>query len=363
MSGLYVHLPWCVRKCPYCDFNSHPLRTQLPEAEYVHALLDDFERERRRASFAIRSVYFGGGTPSLFPPHSFARLLDAFGVSDDVEVTLEANPGTVETAGPVADYAIAGINRVSLGVQSFDDGHLRGLGRIHDGADAERAARAIGAAGFDEFNIDLMFGLTGQSVESALADLERAVALEPTHVSWYQLTIEPRTEFARRPPELPDAETLADIAEAGQAFLANAGYARYEVSAYARPGSRSRHNLNYWTFGDYLGIGAGAHGKLTRADGIVRTAKARQPRLYLKDPEPLDTPVDATSLPVEFMMNVLRLVEGVPESAFTQRTGLPDATIAPTITTLREQGLMCPNRLALTELGYRHLDSVVGRFL
>ena len=218
MSGLYVHLPWCVRKCPYCDFNSHPLRTQLPEAEYLHALLDDFGRERRRAPFAIRSVYFGGGTPSLFPPRSFARLLDAFCVSDDVEVTLEANPGTVETAGPVADYASAGINRVSLGVQSFDDGQLRSLGRIHDGGDAERAARAIGAAGFREFNIDLMFGLTGQSVESALADLERAVALEPTHVSWYQLTIEPRTEFARRPPELPDPDTLADIAEAGQAL-------------------------------------------------------------------------------------------------------------------------------------------------
>ena len=246
-------------------------------------------------------MYFGGGTPSLFPPRSFARLLDAFCVSDDVEVTLEANPGTVETAGPVADYASAGINRVSLGVQSFDDGQLRSLGRIHDGGDAERAARAIGAAGFREFNIDLMFGLTGQSVESALADLERAVALEPAHVSWYQLTIEPRTEFARRPPELPDPDTLADIAEAGQALLADRGYARYEVSAYARPGSRSRHNLNYWTFGDYLGIGAGAHGKLTRADGIVRTAKARQPRLYLKDPAPLDTPVDAASLPVEFM--------------------------------------------------------------
>ena len=363
MSGLYVHLPWCVRKCPYCDFNSHPLKASLPESDYTRALLEDFAGERPRAAWPVRSVYFGGGTPSLFSPRAFGRLLDAFALPDDVEVTMEANPGTVETAGAVADYARAGVNRVSLGVQSFDDGHLRRLGRIHDGGEAWRAAGAVRAAGFAEFNIDLMFGLPGQTVAGALADLEGAVTLAPDHVSWYQLTIEPRTEFARRPPELPGTDALADIAEAGQAFLADHGYERYEVSAYARPGSRCRHNLNYWTFGDYLGIGAGAHGKLTGARGVVRTAKARQPRLYLKDPSPIDTPVDSDALPVEFMMNALRLVDGVTPSRFEERTGLPGTVIGDVVDDLREEGLMAPHRLALTELGYRHLDTVVARFL
>ena len=343
MIGLYVHLPWCVRKCPYCDFNSHPLRTGLPESEYVRALLDDFARERARAPHRIRSVYFGGGTPSLFSPAAFARVLDAFALPDGVEVTMEANPGTLETAGPLREYANAGINRVSLGVQSFDDVQLRGLGRIHDARDARKAAHAIREAGFAEFNIDLMYGLPGQTVAGALADLEGAADLGPTHVSWYQLTIEPRTEFARRPPKLPGADVLADIAEAGQAFLANHGYERYEVSAYARPGARCRHNLNYWTFGDYLGIGAGAHGKLTGAHGVVRTAKARQPRLYLKDPSPVDTPVDPGALPVEFMMNALRLVDGVAASLFEERTGLSWAVIDAVVTALREEGLMEPS--------------------
>ncbi|MYE14496.1 MAG: radical SAM family heme chaperone HemW [Gammaproteobacteria bacterium] len=363
MSGLYVHLPWCVRKCPYCDFNSHPLKARLPESDYLSALLKDFRGERPRAPWPIRSVYFGGGTPSLFSPRAFARLLDAFALPDDVEVTMEANPGTIETAGAIAEYARAGINRVSLGVQSFDDRQLRALGRIHDGDEARRAARAIRAAGFRGFNIDLMFGLSGQTVAGALADLEGAVTLAPDHISWYQLTIEPRTEFARRPPELPGPDALADIAEAGQAFLAEHGYERYEVSAYARPGSRCRHNLNYWTFGDYLGIGAGAHGKLTGARGIVRTAKARQPRLYLKDPSPVDTPVDPGALPVEFMMNALRLVDGVPASRFEERAGLSGAVIDEVVTGLREEGLMDPDRLALTQFGYRHLDTVVARFL
>ena len=380
MNGLYVHLPWCVRKCPYCDFNSHPLRAALPESEYLEALLDDFARElaRERAPHPIRSVYFGGGTPSLFSPGVFAQLLDAFALADGVEVTMEANPGTVETAGALRDYANAGINRVSLGIQSFDDGHLRGLGRIHDGRDARRAALAIREAGFAEFNIDLMYGLPGQTVAGALADLEGAASLEPTHVSWYQLTIEPRTEFARRPPELPGVDTLAEISEAGQAFLADRGYERYEVSAYARPGSRCRHNLNYWTFGDYLGIGAGAHGKWTGPHGVVRTAKARQPRLYLKDPSPIDTPVDPATLPVEFMMNVLRLVDGVAASLFEERTGLSGTVIDDVVAALREEGLMEPSageregarlaskepdRLGLTEFGYRHLDTVVARFL
>ncbi len=363
MSGLYVHLPWCVRKCPYCDFNSHPLKGRLPEADYVAALLNDFAVERARMPFDIGSVYFGGGTPSLLSARAFGGLLDAFELAGDVEVTMEANPGTVETFEAIANYAAAGINRVSLGAQSFNGAHLKQLGRIHSADDTERAARAIADAPFDEFNIDLMFGLPGQTAAEAIADLQRAAALEPTHISWYELTIEPKTEFAKRPPLLPTLDEKADIAEAGQAFLASRGFKRYEVSAYARPGSESRHNLNYWTFGDYTGIGAGAHGKLMQPLGRVRTTKMKQPRLYLEDQSSDDTPIDAADLPVEYMMNALRLVQGTDEGAFTQRTGLPLATISDEIAQLRAEGLMRQDRIGLTDFGFSHLDTVVARFL
>lgn len=363
MSGLYVHVPWCVRKCPYCDFNSHPAKGALPVAEYVQALIEDFAQERDRGAFGMRSVYFGGGTPSLFPPAAFARLLRAFGATRDMEVTLEANPGTVEAAGAMSAYRDAGINRISLGAQSFDDGQLRRLGRIHDARDVERAAQAIGAAGFAEFNIDVMFGLPGQTVAQALEDLRCAAMCGPTHISWYQLAIEPGTAFARRPPRLPTLDLQADMAAAGQAFLAAQGFVRYEVSAYARPGSRARHNVNYWTFGDYIGIGAGAHGKRFGPAGVVRTAKAGTPRRYLQDQSAVATPVPAASLPVEFMMNALRLVEGVPERLFERRTGLPFAAVAELAGRLRVEGLLREGRLALTPFGYRHLDEVVCRFL
>ena len=363
MSGLYVHLPWCVRKCPYCDFNSHALKGKLPEADYVDALLGDFARERERMPFDIASVYFGGGTPSLLTARSFARLLDAFELDADVEVTMEANPGTVETAGAMKDYAAAGIGRVSLGAQSFDDGNLGQLGRIHTAAETKRAAAAITRAGFDEFNIDLMFGLPGQTVAGAVADLECAIALEPTHLSWYELTIEPNTAFARHPPPLPSLDERADIAERGQALLETHQFTRYEVSAYARTGSQARHNVNYWTFGDYVGIGAGAHGRLTLSHGIVRTAKAKQPGRYLLDQSPEDTPLEAKDLPVEYMMNALRLVQGTDEATFVERTGLPIETISEQMAALRAEGLMRQDRIGLTKFGFSHLDTVVARFL
>ena len=363
MSGLYVHLPWCVRKCPYCDFNSHALKRALPEVDYVDALLADFARERERMPFDIASVYFGGGTPSLFPARGFARLLDAFELSGGAEVTMEANPGTVETAGAMEDYAAAGINRVSLGAQSFDEGNLKRLGRIHTAEETKRAAAAIARAGFGEFNVDLMFGLPDQTVAGAIADLQCAIALEPTHVSWYELTIEPNTAFAIHPPPLPALDEKADIAEAGQAALESHGFERYEVSAYARPGSEARHNINYWTFGDYSGIGAGAHGKLTLPGGIVRTAKARQPGRYLQDQSSEDTPLEAKDLPVEYMMNALRLVEGTDEATFSRRTGLPIGTISDEVARLRAEGLMRQDRIGLTEFGFSHLDTVVARFL
>ena len=363
MSGLYVHIPWCVRKCPYCDFNSHALKRALPDADYVDALLADFARERERMPFDIASVYFGGGTPSLLPASGFARLLDALELSGDVEVTMEANPGTVETAGAMEDYAAAGIGRVSLGAQSFDDGNLERLGRIHTAEETRRATAAITRAGFEEFNVDLMFGLPGQTVAGAIADLEYAIALEPTHISWYELTIEPNTAFAIHPPLLPAPDEKADVAEAGQALLASHGFRRYEVSAYARPGSESRHNMNYWTFGDYSGIGAGAHGKLSLSTGIVRTAKERQPGRYLEDQSPEDTLLHASDLPVEYMMNALRLVEGTGESEFLRRTGLPFETVADEVARLRSEGLMRHDRIGLTDFGFLHLDTVVARFL
>ena len=364
--GLYVHFPWCVRKCPYCDFNSHPLRGNLEEDAYVKALLADFQLERRRDSSPISSVFFGGGTPSLFSPRAFATLIDEFGLAEDAEVTMEANPGTVEVAGSLEAYREAGINRISLGAQSFDASMLATLGRIHGARETVEAAASVVRAGFPQFNTDIMFGLPGQNDASACDDLKRAIDLAPTHISWYQLTIEPKTEFARRPPSLPSADAVADIADAGQALLRSHGYVRYEVSAYAQPGCEAQHNVNYWTFGDYLGIGAGAHGKITHDGAILRTAKAKQPRLYLKQTPEAATRIDSVdpdARPLEFMMNALRLVDGVEERVFEQRTHLPLSVIAEVLGELRSSHLMRDDRLALTPYGYDHLDDVLGRFV
>ncbi|MCE2459488.1 MAG: radical SAM family heme chaperone HemW [Pseudomonadales bacterium] len=361
--GLYVHFPWCVRKCPYCDFNSHPLKEPLREIEYRDTLLRDLERESERfGDRRITTVYFGGGTPSLFSPDTFRILLVR--LPDAREVTLEANPGTVER-GDFADYRRAGITRVSLGAQSFDAARLKVLGRIHGTDDIGNAAREAKSAAIPSLNVDLMYALPRQTVEEALDDLERAIRLEPDHISWYQLTIEPKTEFARRPPSgLPDTDRAAEIEEAGIALLASHGYERYEVSAFARDGHACAHNVNYWRFGDYAGIGAGAHGKVSGAKGdVIRTAKASQPRLYLDDGDGQANTVPQGELPGEFMMNALRLVDGVEHELFEARTGFGLDVIADKVAEVVDWGLMRTDRLALTGKGFQQLNGVVGRFL
>ena len=361
--GLYVHFPWCVKKCPYCDFNSHPLQGDLPAADYLNALQADLRQELARfEGRRISTVFFGGGTPSLFRASVFRQLLAALPAAP-AEVTLEANPGALEY-DDFGTYRDAGITRVSLGAQSFSDAQLAGLGRIHRAAETRRAARAVANAGFASFNLDLMYGLPGQSVREALDDLEQAVRLEPPHLSWYQLAIEPKTAFARQPPSgLPTPDRAAAIEEAGFALLARHGYRRYEVSAFAQPGHRCRHNEGYWRFGDYAGIGAGAHGKATSADSIARTAKPASPRLYLRGQPGTVTPVPAGQRAAEFMMNALRLIDGVPKERFSPSTGLPWASVQTTVERLADWGLMRRDRLALTPRGLRQLDGVVAQFL
>jgi putative oxygen-independent coproporphyrinogen III oxidase len=369
--SLYVHFPWCVRKCPYCDFNSHPARGALPEAEYVAQLVNDLECDLAHVpARVVTSIFLGGGTPSLFSPASVTALLDAIRsrveLSHDVEITLEANPGTTD-AERFAGYRRAGVNRLSIGAQSFEPRQLVRLGRIHAATDIDRAIATARAAGFERINLDLMYALPEQRPDHALADLDRAVRCAPTHLSWYQLTIEPRTEFARRPPSLPDENTQAQIEREGLVRLAQAGYSRYEVSAFCRDGDTARHNLNYWTFGDYLGVGAGAHGKLSLADGsIVRTRKPTAPARYLATPASglsETTPIEPHALPGEFMLNALRLIDGVDTALFTERTGLPAAAIDATCQRLRQRGLLREDRLALTTRGLLFLDSVVSEFL
>ena len=361
--GLYAHFPWCVKKCPYCDFNSHPLHGDLPAAGYQSALLADLREELARfEGRRIETVFFGGGTPSLFGADVFRQLLSSL-PGTPAEVTLEANPGTVEH-GDFGGYQNAGITRVSLGAQSFSDAQLAGLGRIHQAADTRRVARAVANAGFASFNLDLMYGLPGQSVRDALDDLEQAIRLEPPHISWYQLAIEPKTAFARQPPTgLPTAEHAVAMEEAGVALLARHGYHRYEVSAFAQPGHRCRHNEGYWRFGDYAGIGAGAHGKATSTSGIARTAKPASPRVYLRGQPGTVTPVPPAERAAEFMMNALRLVDGVCKQRFSQSTGLPWDAVQTTVERLEDWGLMRRDRLALTPRGLRQLDGVVARFL
>ena len=370
--SLYVHFPWCVRKCPYCDFNSHPAKGPLPETAYLDQLLLDLAHDVELVGDRrVESIFIGGGTPSLISGRTIAALLAGIRaqieVADDAEVTLEANPGAIDVAN-FADYRSAGINRLSIGAQSFDADHLKALGRIHDVFDTERAVRAATDAGFKRINLDLMHGLPGQSARAATSDLEHAIALGVTHISWYQLTIEPRTEFALHPPQLPDEETLAAIEASGFATLGAAGFSRYEISAFSRPGQESRHNLNYWMFGDYLGVGAGAHGKLSfpARSAVIRTSKPLAPARYLATPSAelrSDAMIPGDALPGEFLLNALRLPDGVAESLFNARTGLPTATIAAKWKRQQELGLMRDDRLAATPLGLRHLDSVVSEFL
>ncbi|MCY1333791.1 radical SAM family heme chaperone HemW [Pseudomonas jinjuensis] len=369
----YVHIPWCVRKCPYCDFNSHAAGPELPEDEYVAALIADLHADLAHVhGRRLTSIFFGGGTPSLFSASALGRILEGLerevGFEPDIEITLEANPGTFEQA-KFADYRRLGINRLSIGVQSFQADKLKALGRIHDGDEAVRAADMARRAGFDNFNLDLMHGLPEQSVADALADLDQAIALAPTHISWYQLTMEPNTVFWSQPPELPEDDALWEIQEAGQARLAEAGYLQYETSAYARDGRRARHNLNYWSFGDFLGIGAGAHAKLSAPDGrIVRTWKTRLPKDYLnpaKNFQAGERLLEAADLPFEFMMNALRLTDGVPTAMFTERTGLPLESIRAACELARREGLLAEDeqRLRPTERGQLFLNDLLQHFL
>ena len=375
--SLYVHLPWCVRKCPYCDFNSHAGKGALPFDAYVDALVADLDADLPLAwGRVVHSVFFGGGTPSLFPPEAIDRFLQQASArlrfAPDVEITLETNPGTVEH-GPFAGYRAAGVNRLSFGVQSFDDGCLQRLGRIHSSGDAERAVKAAQDAGLDNLNIDLMYALPGQALAMALEDVERALALAPTHLSHYQLTLEPNTVFAARPPQgLPDEDGAWDMQEACQARLAEAGFAQYEISAYARPGRQCAHNLNYWRFGDYLGIGAGAHGKLTLGadQQVLRRWKVKHPAEYLAKAGTAaaiggDEVLTPQRLPFDFMLNALRLNEGVPAALFEARTGLPLEAIADRMADARARGWLEPDPAWLrpTELGRRFANDVIGLFL
>ena len=330
--SLYVHVPWCVQKCPYCDFNSHGQKGDIPEAEYVQHLIDDLKADLHLVQGRkIHSIFIGGGTPSLLTGAAYTRLLNEIdsliGLSDNCEITLEANPGTVET-GRFKDYVKAGINRISIGVQSMQNDKLKALGRIHGADEACYAAQQATEAGLNSFNLDLMHGLPGQSLDDALCDLKQIIALSPPHISWYQLTIEPNTQFASKPPTLPQDETLWDIQEQGQALLAQAGYQQYEISGYAKPGFQCQHNLNYWRFGDYLGIGCGAHGKVTDAKTgvITRTEKVKHPRGYMDIIKPYlykSWQVEQDDLAFEFFMNRFRLTEPCPIEDYSALTNQP----------------------------------------
>ncbi|WP_076918451.1 radical SAM family heme chaperone HemW [Pseudoalteromonas sp. SK18] len=330
--SLYVHVPWCVQKCPYCDFNSHGQKGDIPEAEYVQHLIDDLKADLHLVQGRkIHSIFIGGGTPSLLTGAAYTRLLNEvdslIGLADNCEITLEANPGTVET-GRFKDYVKAGINRISIGVQSMQNDKLKALGRIHGADEASYAAQQASEAGLNSFNLDLMHGLPGQLLDDALSDLKQIIALNPPHISWYQLTIEPNTQFASKPPTLPQDETLWDIQEQGQALLAQAGYQQYEISGYAKPGFQCQHNLNYWRFGDYLGIGCGAHGKVTDAKTgvITRTEKVKHPRGYMDIIKPYlykSWQVEQDDLAFEFFMNRFRLTEPCPIEDYSALTNQP----------------------------------------
>ncbi|MGO9947469.1 MAG: radical SAM family heme chaperone HemW [Steroidobacteraceae bacterium] len=370
--ALYVHMPWCVRKCPYCDFNSHQLKSAHPDASYIDALIRDFDIEAPRLEDRmIDTVFFGGGTPSLFPPEDFARLLGALrqriAFAPDVEITMEANPGTIER-GRFSGYAAAGINRVSLGAQTFDPRALARLGRIHSAEDTHRAVAELRAAKLDNFNLDLMYALPEQSLQEALNDVSIACSLAPSHISYYQLTLEPGTVFHSRPPPLPDEDAAWQIQCAGQKLLAAAGYLQYEVSAYAREGARCRHNLNYWLFGDYLGIGAGAHGKLSlsKPAQILRTVKPKQPREYqAQGGVGESTYIAVKDLPFEFMLNALRLNEGFTNDCYQERTGLTLQSVGESLSRAKQRGLVVerPDGWQPSELGRRFLNDLQASFL
>ncbi len=371
--SLYIHLPWCVRKCPYCDFNSHQAGDSIDEAAYIEALQRDLETELPFvAGRSLQSIFIGGGTPSLFSAAGIAGILDAcrqhIAFDDAIEITMEANPGTFEQQ-KFDGFRQAGVNRLSIGIQSFHADHLRSLGRIHDDREAHRAVEIARQAGFDNINLDLMFALPAQTTGQAFKDVQTACAKQPQHISHYQLTIEPNTYFHKHPPARPDDDAMWEMQQACQAVLTQHGYRQYEVSAWAQPGKRSRHNLNYWQFGDYIGIGAGAHGKLTQEQGITRRWKKRQPADYIKSAAQGDAlsgskRIMEDELVFEFILNALRLREGVPANLFSERTGL-------SLTQLRERCreidpallLIDDQAVRATDLGYRYIDEILQKLL
>lgn len=372
--SLYIHIPWCVQKCPYCDFNSHGQKSDLPEQEYVQHLLTDLAQELPFVQARkLHSIFIGGGTPSLFSANAIKTLLNGVEAliefESDIEITLEANPGTVE-AGRFNAYREAGVNRISIGVQSLQNEKLIKLGRIHDKSEAIKAAELAQNAGLNSFNLDLMHGLEGQTVTDALSDLSTAISLNPPHLSWYQLTIEPNTQFASKPPPLPEDEVLWDIQEQGHQLLKQAGYEQYEISGYAKPDKQCRHNLNYWRFGDYLGIGCGAHGKITlpQSNQILRRVKVKHPRGYMDLSKPyLDQEwyVENDERPFEFFMNRFRLREPCPISDYTERTGLPLASVSNELSKAIELGLLSQSdtHWLVTEQGHRYLNDLLQLFV
>ena len=361
--SLYLHFPWCEKKCPYCDFNSHEVGKTFPENEYVDALLADLDFESQAESRSVHSVFFGGGTPSLFSVDSISRVLAhtraQLTLTDNVEITLEANPGAIDNTR-ITGFRQAGVNRLSLGIQSFDDTKLQQLGRIHSAADARNAFRQARQAGFDNINLDLMHGLPGQTWREAEFDLQQAISLAPEHISWYQLTIEPNTIFYNNPPRLPVEETLVDIYERGMQLLADYDYARYEISAFSRPGRQSVHNQNYWRFGDYLGIGAGAHGKLTAKDKIYRTTKTRLPKDYMASSNRKMARVAPEEVPLEFLMNALRLTDGVDLTLFEKRTFHSVQSIKPFLQSAQQCGFLSSTHdIKPTALGLQFVDEML----
>jgi oxygen-independent coproporphyrinogen-3 oxidase len=369
----YAHFPWCVQKCPYCDFNSYTLKDQLPEERYLDALLRDLDAQAGAVEGRpLSSMFFGGGTPSLFAPGALARLIEharaRLGFEGDVEITLEANPGTIER-GRFSEYRAAGISRVSLGAQSFDERQLKRLGRIHSADETRRAAEELHAAGLANFNLDLMYALPDQTPEQAEADLRAALALEPAHISQYHLTIEPGTVFAAAPPTQPDEDIVEQMLDRSLQLLGAAGFEQYEVSGYARPAARCAHNLNYWTFGDYLGIGAGAHGKVSDVSRglIFRTQQPREPRRYLAaDPAAVTRrAIAARDLPFEFAMNGFRLTEGFTDTLFEARTGLPIAILEGALGSIGNRGLVAraPGSWRATPQGFRFLNEILVELL
>jgi len=373
--SLYIHIPWCVRKCPYCDFNSHQAASELPEEDYIDALLKDLEHDLPWVQGRpVQSIFFGGGTPSLFSANAYRRLFNGLqqklSFAADIEITLEANPGTFE-AEKFTAYRQAGINRLSMGIQSFDPRQLKQLGRIHDRDQALRAIEIAKRSGFDNFNLDLMHGLPGQTPEQALDDLNTALAFEPPHLSWYQLTIEPNTEFYKRPPVLPEDDTLWDIQEQGQALLEAAGFQHYEISAYSLPGRQARHNVNYWRFGDYLGIGAGAHGKITLEGPagmrIVRSRKTRLPKDYLNPDRHFLAAVDdilPQDTALECMMNALRLHDGISVDDFERRTGMTLSSLKGPLEQAEKLGLIEQGEfIRASARGRQYLNELLALFL